>query len=191
MVTRIAEAVVAEGRAATGTTFYNIPGINLGAVGTFTIVVDTLYHFPMVVTTPITINTFAIEITTAVAATNVRIGLYTADRDWQPETRVVDAGTIDSATTGVKTISSTQSLDVGRYLLVCVSNGGPAAREFQGTHPGMSTLDTSLGATPFGTRHRRAFTYAALPATPSDWDTVTAVAADPARSLVVVAVNAP
>ena len=163
-------ARIAEGRAATSTTFYNIPGNSVGAQTVFTIIVNTLYHFPMHVATQITLDQLALEVTTGVASTNIRMGIYDANASWQPVNLVVDAGTVATATTGVKTVAVTNALSPGRYLLVFVSDGGPALRIISLGVNGAPLLDT-LGASPAQTRWNRAFTYAALPATGTDWDT--------------------
>ena len=51
----------------------------------------------------------------------VRLGIYDTDSSGKPVNLVLDAGTISSTTTGVKTITISQSLTAGKYFLTAVS----------------------------------------------------------------------
>lgn len=50
----------------------------------------------------------------------VRMGIYNADSRGRPNNLVLDAGTIDSTTTGIKTITISKSLTAGKYYTVAV-----------------------------------------------------------------------
>lgn len=70
-----------------------------------------------------TFDRIGVEITSAVASSTVRLGIYNVS-NLLPTTLVLDAGTVDSTTTGVKQITISQTLPIGMYLLVAVQQGG-------------------------------------------------------------------
>jgi len=122
------------------------------------------------VATQITIDQLLLEVTTAVAG-SIRLGIYSADTDWQPVALILDAGTVDCSTTGVKSISINQTLSPGRYLLVLVSDVGPTVRVVRGGNR-YAGLNTAIGTSAMIMSLYRAFTFAPLPDPPSDWDTI-------------------
>ena len=80
---------------------------------------------------------------------------------------LLDAGVVDTSTTGVKSITIRQALNPGLYWLACVGDGtAPYVRSF--AIAGLQTdyamgYDNTLSASPsFG--YSYSFTYAALPA---------------------------
>jgi hypothetical protein len=106
----------------------------VGTAGTVTLAANLVRYFPFVVSPTVTIATLQCEVSTNVAATNVAWAIYECDSAYTPGALVVDLGTIDSATTGAKSIGSlSQSLGIGRYLLALNSNGAPALRTWRGT----------------------------------------------------------
>jgi hypothetical protein len=125
---------VPEGRAVAGSTIQLIiPGVELSAVSSRGLTVNRIYYMPWFVSTPISIDQLVVEVTVASAAATVtRVALYNADTAWQPTSRVIDAGTVDSTTTGVKTISVSLALPVGRYLAAVISDGVPTLRVARG-----------------------------------------------------------
>lgn len=165
---------VPEGRPRDATTTYlTIPGVDgLSLSGTFGIAANTLYHECIYVSTNITVDQILIEVTTLAAGASARLGIYTADRDWQPVSLVLDAGTVSVASIGVKSIAINQVLPAGKYLLVMVSDGAPSLRRWAGSQRYSGWL-TTLGAAGWISLLTRAFTYATLPDPPSDWDTAT------------------
>jgi len=79
-----------------------------------------------------TIDQLQIRITTGVAATNVRCGIYTnaSETDLRPDSLVLDAGAGSSATSSSTiTLSISQALTPGMlYWLVLLSDGAPTVR---------------------------------------------------------------
>jgi hypothetical protein len=66
---------------------------------------------------------FALEVTTAVASSLARAGIY-ADSGGQPGTLLADLGTIDTSTIGVKNWTNTQALTAGtQYWIIVVPQG--------------------------------------------------------------------
>ncbi|TXH19017.1 MAG: hypothetical protein E6R03_01220 [Hyphomicrobiaceae bacterium] len=68
----------------------------------------------------------ALGVTTAAASTALRVGLW-ADASGVPGTLVADAGTISAATTGVKTLSVSWTLEAGDYWLSVANQGSNIA----------------------------------------------------------------
>jgi len=118
----------AEGRpSAVAVTSYVIPGVELVSVGTTGVVSDRVYYEPFYVVTTITLNLIGVEAVVAGSTFALtRLGIYNADRDWQPTTLVVDAGQVSCNTLGVKTLAINVTLPPGRYLF---------ARNSQDTSP--------------------------------------------------------
>jgi hypothetical protein len=81
-------------------------------------------YFPVSVTT--TFDRIGIEVTAAIASSTVRLGIFRCVGG-VPTTRVLDAGTIDSSTTGAKEITISQSLTPGLYILVACPQGGASS----------------------------------------------------------------
>lgn len=100
-----------------------------GAVGTLALTQSREYAVPFEVTSEVTISELDVEVTTAVAATTVRLGI----RAHNPLTGepvngapLVDAGTIDSSTTGVKpkALGANLNLKPGWYWYTVTAQGG-------------------------------------------------------------------
>lgn len=114
----------------------------------------------------VTINSIACEVTTiGSAGAVIRLGIYRVGTDGFPTTLVIDAGTVDAATTGVKTITISQVLTAGNYCLAACVQGAPA------TAPAVRicSLASSMPQPTGTTYHRSCFTQysvtGALPAT--------------------------
>lgn len=89
------------------------------------------------------------EVTTAVAASAVRLGVYADTGRGSPGARILDAGTIDSTTTGAKEITISTTLQPGLYWLTTVAQGGaPTMRAHNGTlfPVGAGSLAAATGA---------------------------------------------
>lgn len=86
-------------------------------------------YFPVSATT--TFDRIGIEVTSAIASSTVRLGIFLCVGGI-PSTRVLDAGTIDSSTTGAKEIIISQSLTPGLYALLAVAQGGASGATVRG-----------------------------------------------------------
>jgi len=118
---RVPEAIVESGK------YWILAG--MGSVGTQALTASREYAVPFEITSEVTINELDVEVTTAVAATTVRLGI----RPHDPLTGeplngapLVDAGTIDSSTTGVKpkALGSSLNLKPGWYWYTVTAQGG-------------------------------------------------------------------
>ena len=132
--------------------------------GTSTPSLNSLAASPMELPA-VTLDRIGIEVTTGGGAgAVVRLGIY-SDTNGVPDALVLDAGTVDSTGTGIKTITISQALSAGVYWLATVSqvatsvvrtvNGGPgriaiADNAFSGTFSlnGYSASAAASGALP-------------------------------------------
>ncbi len=64
--------------------------------------IDRLWASPFVVTSSFSIDRVAIHVNTLQASSNMRFGIYESGSDGLPGDLVVDAGAVDTSTTGVK-----------------------------------------------------------------------------------------
>lgn len=98
-----------------------------------------------------TITAIGIDVTTAAASSVVRLGLY-ADNNGVPDALILDAGTVDSSTTGAKAIAISQTVGPGMvWFAVATQGGGPTLRSYTAlpnfTQRG-GTLAQALGTAP-------------------------------------------
>jgi len=131
---------------------------------------NTLYAQLFAVPVAMTADRIAINVTGAgAAATGVRLGVYSALANGQPDALLVDSGALLVDTTGTKTATISQVFVPGvQYWLALVSDGTP-------TFAATVVVGGPLGSTDPSTASStvtcvRAFTYAALPAA---WGTPT------------------
>jgi hypothetical protein len=125
-------SAVAEGRAKVGgTPNYNIPGVDVVSVATKALVANRIYYAPVYVVSQITLDQLAIEVT-GLAGSVARLAIYNADTDWQPTTRVLDAGTVATTSNAVVTASISQVLTAGRYLFAIIADSAVTLRTWRG-----------------------------------------------------------
>lgn len=103
---------------------------------------------PFWVSANFTANRIGVEVITAAAASTVRLGIYGSNTDDQPGALLLDAGTVDSTTTGVKEVTISQALRPGLYWLGAVNQGGnPTLRTIgTGSLSPVATTDMTAGA---------------------------------------------
>lgn len=92
---------------------------------TKTLVADHLYATPYLAARTLTVDRIATEIKVAAAGKSARLGIYRNGTNMYPGALVLDCGTIDCGTTGVKEIVIDQQLSQGLYWLAVVSDGAP------------------------------------------------------------------
>lgn len=90
-----------------------------------TLVADHLYATPYMAARLLTVDRIAVEIKTAAAGKSARLGIYRNGTNMYPGALVLDCGTINCGTTGVKEIVIDQQLSKGLYWLAIVSDGAP------------------------------------------------------------------
>lgn len=92
---------------------------------------NELSALPLYFDRDVTITALAIRVTVAAANTTYRLGIFqeanslTTPHNWQPGNRIVDAGTVDGSTTGIRTITGlTTTLTGGRVYWLAVARQG-------------------------------------------------------------------
>ena len=127
--------------------YYYGPG---GGRTTGAVAAGTITFAPFWVGTPASFTRIGTEVTTAGAAGSLlRLGIYRDAGNGLPGNLVLDAGTIDAATTGAKELTIAQTLAPGLYWLTVLSEvGSPSVRTVSGvglTPVGAGSLATATG----------------------------------------------
>jgi hypothetical protein len=145
-----------------------------GAPTTYTSLFGKLHAAPYVSGRGGTLDRISINITTAgtvaVGTGLARLGIYKATSltDLRPGARVLDAGTVDVTTTGVKTININQALDPGQlyWFVIChdCDASDPVMRGWTlpNSMPVLGIDPTMPSSTPLAL-WEATFTYGALP----------------------------
>ena len=124
-------------------------GANGQAISTLGAVDGRLYITPFFVPRTTTFDQIGINVTATAASSVIRLGIYNMTTGQDPTSLVLDAGTVDSATsTGIKTITISQQLTAGLYALAsCAQGGAPSVGSFGGHSPWVSrtTFGTYTG----------------------------------------------
>lgn len=177
-VAATASGGVAQGRAIiSGVKQYSIPGLRPIDVSTYTLSTGRAQYFPFQCDTSIVIDQIVVELTTGVAASTFRVGIYNADVNWQPTTLVSGTdtgdltGTIAAQGVIATTISDT-TLAAGRYLAwLSTSTGNHVVRCMRGNASQFLGYPPALGANSGFTQTFVSQTYGAPPSTGLAWDT--------------------
>lgn len=103
--------------------FYYAPSLP-GNDATSSMAQSTEYAMPFIVAQRTSFDRIALEVTTQAAATTVRLGVRQDTGRGAPSTLMLDAGTVDSTSTGVKTITIDITLTPGLYWLTATLQGG-------------------------------------------------------------------
>jgi hypothetical protein len=99
---------------------------------------------PLFVPRAVTLDRIGGEATVAAAGSTIRYGIYEDDGDGYPSRLLLDAGTVDTSTTGVKEITISQAVPGERIWLGAVSQGGaPTVRALQDNNVWMNAVADS------------------------------------------------
>lgn len=178
---RVGDAMNYRRVGATPDRWYAAGGISAAALVTVTPTANVLRAFPFIVPYMTTLDRIAINVTAAVAG-NARLGIYADDGNCLPAERLLDAGEVSTATTGVKPLTISQAITAGTLLwLAHVGSAMPSLRAIPaGASIPILGYDATLG-TDCGIGWSVAYTYAALPASwPGGAAVITVAAAQPA-----------
>ncbi len=158
-----------------GTKGYSIPGVDIYGVGTSTPSTQQIRYQPIFVVSSISVDQIACDVNTAATlGTNCRMGIYTADTNWQPTTLVADSGDVAvNSGTGIKSASISATLTAGRYLMAMMTDASNNVlfRTWRGgTRYGQFL--SGLGANPVNDLWFVSTTFGAYNATPVAWTQV-------------------
>ena len=118
------------------------------APATYALTVGQMRFTPLIVGRAAVLDRLGVAVQTAGAAgAVVRLGIY-SDLNGKPDSLVLDAGTVDTTTTGAKEITISQSVSLGRYWLAAVAQVATSTvychNNAQSTpQVGMNTFDTN------------------------------------------------
>jgi len=154
------------------TSWYPAAAQASGANTTSALAANFLYAYPHVIEAPYRIDGLAFEVTTAGAGSSGRVAVYTTsdnyDQSLYPGVLVAESGSISTASTGVKSNTSLQPVDLepGLYWFCYVCSAtAPTIRVLPTASVGPAIgMAATLGASPL-TSLSVAFTYAAAPQT--------------------------
>lgn len=119
-----------------------------GALEDSLVPVNQLDALPFIVPTSQNFDRIAINVTTAVAG-NGRLGIYADNGDVYPGALILDAGEVDTGTTGVKEIIISLNLQPGLYWLARVFNAQPYIKGLSSTSLiTIVGIDASLSGNP-------------------------------------------
>ena len=135
-----------------------------GEASNYPLTANTLYGRLLVIPRDMRVDRIAVNVKTAVDPSDIRLGIYNVGTNLYPGTLLLDAGTVDSATTGVKAIIINQALTKGIYFCAIVSDDVPDIYSSNRANIGQCTLglDVANLARPQA-GWSVAFGYAALP----------------------------
>ena len=94
-----------------------------GVIDTVSMAANVAMYTAFPVERAVTVDRIGLNISAGVSGSTVRLGIY-GDTGGLPGTLLVDAGTINSASTGYMEISISTALTVGRVWLCAVMQGG-------------------------------------------------------------------
>ena len=151
----------------TGTDHILIPTHLDTLAATLTMANGTAVGIPVYFEKGQTLSALIIEVTTAQAGTGIKMAMYSANANGTPNALLVDAGTIDCSTTGIKTLVISTAVSKGMYWLVLKSDSNTVV--IRGVAPTniscfLGTLTTNMST--FRTGLRQAIGYAAAWADP-------------------------
>lgn len=161
LLARMAEANLANNQCFTrwdNTQRITCPNLSLT---TRTYSANTLYMMPLRISAPGTALRIGVEVTTEIVSSSARLGIYENHYGLaRPGVLILDAGTVDTSTTGFKEIVISRPMTEGIYWLAMVSNGAIGVRAIQTTML-WKMLNALQNVRPISPS--RAFTFAALP----------------------------
>jgi hypothetical protein len=129
---------------------------------------DTVFAMPVYIRNSFTLTRITVNVTSGTASSEVRMGIYSSNSNFQPSSLVVDAGTVSSTTSGFKTVTISTSLQPGVYWFAVVAQGAGSAPTVTNYNsitvaPYMPISLTTTPTTSFATSYRMTGITGALP----------------------------
>ena len=101
--------------------YYGGAGSNVASI-----VANRLYATYLALPRAVTVDRIGLSVYEAAEGGNVRMGIYRDDNlDTYPESLVLDAGVVDTSTTGEKAITIDRHLSAGIYFLAFIADATP------------------------------------------------------------------
>lgn len=136
--------------------------INAIALTTLAGAAGRLDYIPYIPATNISISALAFEVTTLLAGSNARIGIYSSNANGTPNALIAGSGDLSCAAAGVQSFATTQNLVAGTLYWLCIHTSGTQilrAIPVAGALP----IRSSASGTTVLTVGRATQTYGALP----------------------------
>jgi hypothetical protein len=152
------------------------------------VTIGVLYLLPFVVQRKFTATAIAAYVTTALASSTVRLGIYGTTVAGKPTALLHDAGTVSAATTGVKTAAlATLALTPGVWWLAVAHQGVAGTLDLRGIYTvwaestmfGLPTATVTSGSSFYGWKTAATTVTGALPTAPPTLTAVTTTVAFP------------
>lgn len=183
---------VAKGRPAkTGTDYLIVPGAMFDAAGgQIALTVDRVWYQPLVVVTDVILANLFVDVQIAAGGGLLaRLGIYRANKNWQPTELVIDIGTIPIDGVTVVSIAVTEILGPGRYLIALTANGTAT----MGAYRAMSEFGIlrTLGGSPILRALSVGRAYAALPDPGEAWDTTSSINSGGFQNFAILDIGTP
>lgn len=126
----------------TGSSFYHVAaaGLSSGVVIALGTGSTAMRSTAFLIDRACTLSSLSIFVTTAVASSTVRLGIYADDGAGRPGSLVLDAGTVATDTTGFKELAITQALTAGLYWFGVAQQGGASPISTQAVASGSNGL---------------------------------------------------
>lgn len=146
---------------------YWVAGAWNNATTSVVLTTNTVIFIPFAVHRPITVDSLSVNVNTAVASTSVRLGIYTGNlSNGQPQTLVIDAGTVATTATGAATSSAiSQALSTGVYHFAIAASGAPNLTGVAASPLSADGYGVAAVGTTWQLSYRVPFTFGALPTT--------------------------
>ena len=144
-------------------TWYLPVAINCTALTTLTLTTNRIYYIPFVPEKTITVNSLAIEVTTASAGTG-QVGIYNSNANYRPNS-LLGYISIDTGTTGVKSGNVSISLTAGNLYWLAIINTSAAVIRGVAVGGNKNILGIATGTSAFNTHYFQAGSDELLPST--------------------------
>lgn len=129
----------------TATPYYGLPGaIPVATITTLVLSGGTTIFAPMLLTQDSLVTKLGVNVTAAVASSTAKIVIYAADSTWAAGAAVYTSASIDTSTTGIKTIDlsgSPVTLPRGRYWLALWPSAAITVRVYPMSASAFGTYD--------------------------------------------------
>lgn len=123
--------------------YYLPPGVAISVNGmSAATTTGKIWFMPLLVGADATYTAICTHLQSAVASKVVRLGIY-SDSNGVPGSRVIDAGTVSTATIGTKEITINQALTAGWYWLAFISDA--TATAVWSSYTASNVVDFGLG----------------------------------------------